>query len=183
MANIGEIFNGDNCFIKFYDSKPNIYSEQKFCQDSIEIMGKDNSSDITLNNNETENIWDNFYQSTQMFVDGTYFSYELAKEVLKKGISLRPGEQADKKPALDKIPYCKFKINLSSNKKSKGPVGKTSDFSIYYENTETFAARFPKEICENCSLKVSCRVKEIKDSHSIKFYRKQYEISKLRGKN
>jgi len=182
VANIGEIFDGDNCLIKFYDFKPNIYSDQQFCQDSIERLEKENSSNITSKANESDNIWDDFYQLTQMFVDGTYFSYDLAKKALTKGISLIPGELAGKKPALDKTNFSEFQIDPETNKISKCPRDMSPEFSIYHEDTEIYSARFSKDICNNCSIKECCRVKEIKNSYSIRFSRKQYEISKLREK-
>lgn len=182
VANIGEIFDGDNCLIKFYDFQPNIYSDQQFCKDSIERLVKENSSNITSKANESNNIWDNFFQLTQMFVDGTYFSYELANKALKKGISLIPGELAGKKPALDKTNHSEFQINPKTNKISKCPDGKIPEFSIYHEDTKTYSARFSKEVCNNCSIKECCRVKELKNSYSIKFSKKQYEVSKLREK-
>ena len=178
VANIGEIFDGENCLIKFYDFKPNIYSDQQFCEDSIEKLENNNESKEI--SDEKNSIWDNFYELTQMFVDGTYFSYDLAKNALKKGISLIPGELAGKKPSLDKIPYSEFKMDQNKNQIEECPDGKVPGFSIYHEDTETYTARFSKEICENCSLKKCCRVREIKDSYSIRFSRKQYEISKLR---
>lgn len=83
-------------------------------------------------------------------------------------------------PSLDKIPYSEFKMDQNKNQIAEYPDDKEPGFSIYHEDTEIYTARFSKEICEKYSLKKCCRVREIKDSYSIRFSRKQYEISKLR---
>ncbi len=43
MANVAEIFDGDNSLISFYDFKPNVYSDQEFCRDSIDKISDDNN--------------------------------------------------------------------------------------------------------------------------------------------
>jgi hypothetical protein len=47
-----------------------------------------------------------------MLIDGTYFSLDLAKKAISKGIELIPGELAGRKPDKTKMSYSSsFKLN------------------------------------------------------------------------
>ena len=187
-ANIVEVFDGNNAVLKHYDLQPNIYSDQNFCQDSIQKLDEDENivskkENITSDNNsvsdpDDENLLSNLIN---VFVDGTYYTFELGLKAFEKGINLIPGELAGKNPSTDKISFSEFKVD--ANKQiTECPAGCNPVFSYYHEDNQTYTARFSKEICNNCSKKEACRVQEIKDSYSIRFNEKEYFYSRLRDK-
>jgi len=156
VANIVETFDKENSVIKSYDFKPNIYSDQKFSSDTIEKLEPKNP--------------------IQAFVDGTYYTYELAKKALEKGIKLIPGELSGKKPAADKMSFTSFRIEndiIVSCAAGKIP--------IYTEkNKDTYYAVFEKDGCSCCELKEECRIDESQNINSVSFTEKRYETDRLR---
>src|SRR6056297_400330 len=95
-ANLVEVFDGDNSIIKNYDFKENIYSDQKFSADTI----NDLSAETNLDN------------PVKMIVDGAYFTVDLARKAVAKGIKLRPGQLTGRKQSQSKMSYGKtFNIN------------------------------------------------------------------------
>jgi len=184
VANVIEAFDGNNAVLKNYDLKPNIYSDQAFCKDSIKTLNKDKSLifDSKIKNQKLEPDNDNFLSKlVNVFVDGTYYSFELGMKALEHGVNLIPGELTGKKPSPDKIHLCEFEID-DNNKVKKCPEGHTPDFSIFHEDTKFHNARFSKDICDNCPIKNLCRVEEIKNAYSIRFTEKEYFYSNLRKK-
>ncbi|HMA60718.1 MAG TPA: hypothetical protein VKN64_10515 [Halanaerobiales bacterium] len=84
--NVVEAFDGENNIIKNYDLEPNTYSNQKFSRDTIKTLSKTTERKKIL----------------KMLIGGTYFSIELAKEAIKEGIKLIPGELTGRKPDKNK---------------------------------------------------------------------------------
>jgi len=89
IGNLVEQFDDENGIIKTYDLKPNIYSDQQFSNDTIEKQGAEKNQNEIL----------------QMLVDETYFSTDLAKKTILKGIELIPGELTGRKPDGSKLSY------------------------------------------------------------------------------
>ena len=186
-ANMVEFFDGNNAVLKYYDLEPNIYSDQNFCQDSIQKLDEDeNISSATESPAGTNSVpapddEDILSRLINFFVDGTYYTFELGMEALAKGINLIPGELAGKNPSTDKVGFSEFIVD-ENNQINECPEGHNPDFSYYHEDNQSYTARFHKETCNNCSKKEVCRVQEIKNSYSIRFNEKEYFYSKLKDK-
>jgi len=187
-ANMVEIFDGNNAVLKHYDLEPNIYSDQNFCQDSIQKLDEDenivaNTENDTPSTNSVPDPDNEDFLSDliNVFVDGAYYTFELGMKALEKGINLIPGELTGKNPSSDKVSFSEFKVD-ENNYICECPEGHSPDFSYYHDDNQSYTARFPKEFCNNCSKKEICRVQEIKDSYSIRFSNKEYYYSKLRDK-
>jgi hypothetical protein len=107
VANVAENFGENGSIITNYDLKPNIYSDEQFSSDIIEILS-DSYDDPAINDSEEEisntlENHDNIEQIDsssdeenapliQIFIDGAYYSFALAKKALGQGIILIPGE-------------------------------------------------------------------------------------------
>ena len=120
MGNVAELFDENGSIIIHYDLKPNIYSDQNFSQDTLNKLSEIYQQ---LEKPKTENInnfiFDSDFDFIQMIVDGAYYSFDLAKDALSKGIKLIPGQLAGKNPDKDKMSYSKTLFWKKSSKESK----------------------------------------------------------------
>jgi len=165
-ANLVEIFDEDYSIIIDYDFKPNIYSDQKFSKDTIEKLDTDKERKNPL----------------KMLVDGAYFTLELAKLAIKKGIELIPGELMGRKESESKLSFAQtFKIN-EDNLITKCINGQKPHFSKYDDEKEVFTAKFAKETCSSCSFKEQCRIQFQKKTNTVRFNRSRYLRDKIREK-
>ncbi|SDL44450.1 hypothetical protein [Halarsenatibacter silvermanii] len=101
VANVLEQFNETCSVIKSYDLKPNIYSDQKFSQDTLEKIVEDDN----IETNYDPDSQDDDSNFLKLLMDGTYYTFELAQKALNFGIKFIPGELTGKKPAQDKMTY------------------------------------------------------------------------------
>ncbi len=132
VANVAENFDENGSIITSYDLKPNIYSDEQFSSDIIEKLSDCYDNGLAINDSEEEisntpenhdsieqvdslsNEKINDEENTgliQIFIDGAYYSFALAKMALSQGINLIPGELTGRKPAKDKMNYTSFKVN------------------------------------------------------------------------
>lgn len=208
VANVVECFNDGNGIITNYDLQPNIYSDEQFSADIIEQLSNINVKDQNNNNcNNNEIIKDDLKEETsdaseensninqkescsneektdliKVFIDGAYYSFELAKKALSLGIMLIPGELTGRKPAKDKMGYEKFKVDEKEKIVLECANGKEPVKSEFNEDTNTYTAKFAKEDCLNCPYRESCRIKEQVKFNSVNFSEQQYATAKLREK-
>lgn len=138
-GNVVEVFDGKNSIIKHYDLKPNTYSDQRFSSDTIKTLSK-----------ETENK-----EPLKMLIDGTYFSLELSKEAISKGIKLIPGELTGRKPDDTKLNYStNFTVN-DKNIITSCAEGHKPFYSNYDDESEVFTAKFLKRTVKTVTSKKS----------------------------
>lgn len=194
-ANVVEIFDENGSIITNYDLKPNIYSDKHFSSDIIEILSdiyddattndsEDKISNTLENPDKIEQINSSIQEENtaliQIFIDGAYYSFDLAKKALSLGIILIPGELTGRKPAEDKMSYASFKVNEQEKVITECANEKEPVKSEFNEDTDTYTAKFNKEDCHGCPHKESCRVKEQVKYNSIRFSEQQYATAKLR---
>jgi len=195
VANVAEAFDENGSIIISYDLKPNIYSDEEFGFDIIELLAQ-LYDDPELNDSQTgiSNPLENHSKIEQInyaadednrdliqiFIDGAYYSFDLAKKALSLGIILIPGELVGRKPAADKMGYASFKIDEQEKIITECANGKKPVKSEFNQNTDTYTAKFDKEDCQDCPHKESCRIKEQVKYNSIRFSEQQYATSKLR---
>jgi hypothetical protein len=168
-ANVVEFFDGDNSVIKSYDFKPNIYADQSFSADTLDKLTDDPA------------IKDDPENPFKLFMDGAYYSYDLAKKAIKAGIKYMPGELMGKKPAADKMTvYENFNLDSDYENILSCASDKKPDYQEKNDDKNSFYAIFDKEKCTDCKLKSECRIKTKKKHNSISFTEKQYKTGKLR---
>lgn len=166
-ANLVEQFDDENGIIKTYDLKPNIYSDQQFSNDTIEKLS------VEQNQNEI----------LQMLIDGTYFSIDLAKKALSKGIELIPGELTGRKPDDSKLSYgSTFIVDEEENVISACFKGHEPVSTNYDEEKEIYTAKFSKDICAECECIELCRIKVQKQINTVRFSKKRYMSDTIREK-
>jgi len=198
VANVTESFDEDNSVITSYDFQPNTYSDEQFSEDTIEKIGNKNTDkDDTINTenekkqeiNSTMDISENLSQTSkteenkdliQIFIDGTYYSFKLARKALSMGILLIPGELTGRKPAEDKMGYDHFEIDEQTQKVTECADGKKPVKSDYNEDTGTYTAKFDKEDCNNCHNCSICRIQEQVKFFTVRFTEQRYATDKLR---
>jgi len=177
VANIMETFDDNNSVIKGYDYQQNIHSDQKFCEKTIDKVGNDNSVDP--DNKEQ----DQDFNLIQAFIDGTYYSFALAKKAISKGIMLIPGELTGRKPSSDKMSYYNsFKIDETKEAITECANGNKPIYTEKNDDTNTYYALFEKEECNNCPYQEECRIVQNKDVNSVSITEKRYQTDKLREK-
>ncbi len=166
-ANVVELFDGNNSVIKSYDFKPNIYADQNFSADTLDKLSNDPA------------IKDDPKNQFKLFMDGAYYSYDLARKAIKAGIKYMPGELMGKKPAADKMTvYENFDIDSDYENILSCANEKKPDYQEKNHDKNSFYAIFDKEKCADCRLKSECRIKAKKKHNSISFTEKQYETGK-----
>ena len=157
-ANVVEVFDGDNSIIKNYDFKENIYSDQKFSADTIDDLAKETSLDNPL----------------KMIVDGAYFTIDLAKKAVAKGIELIPGQLTGRKQSESKMSYGKT-FNLDEDNLVTSCVnGEEPFYSNYDAEKDVCTAKFSKKVCAACSLKEECRIQFQKKANTARFDKDRY---------
>ncbi len=166
-ANLVEQFDDENGIIKTYDLKPNIYSDQQFSNDTIEKLS------VEQNQNEI----------LQMLIDGTYFSIDLAKKALSKGIELIPGELTGRKPDNSKLSYgSTFIVDKDENLVSSCFKDNEPVSTNYDEEKEIYTAKFSTDICAECDCMKLCRIQKQKKFNTVRFSRKRYMSDSIRKK-
>ena len=157
-ANLVEVFDGDNSIIKNYDFKENIYSDQKFSADTI----NDLSAETNLDN------------PVKMIVDGAYFTVDLARKAVAKGIKLIPGQLTGRKQSQSKMSYGKtFNIN-DDNLVTSCINGEKPFYSNYDAEKKVCTAKFFKKVCASCKLKEECRIQFQKKANTARFDKDRY---------
>ena len=168
-ANVVEFFDRDNSVIKSYDFKPNIYPDQSFSGDTLAKLNNDPAVKCDLDN------------PFKLFMDGAYYSYDLAKKAIESGIKYMPGELTGKKPAVEKMSFYE-NFNLDSDYENilSCANDKKPDYQEKNYNKNSFYAIFNKQKCDDCKLKSECRIKNKKKHNSVSFTEKRYDTGKLR---
>jgi len=168
-ANVVEVFDQDNSVIKSYDFKPNIYSDQDFSADTLKKLSNDQTLNISINN------------PLKVFMDGAYYTYELAKEAFDKGIIYMPGELTGKKPAADKMTYYEnFNLDVNDENILSCTEGVEPEYQKKNPDKNSFYAIFDKQKCADCNRQSECRIKSNKKHNSVRFTEKRYETGRLR---
>src|SRR6056297_3521162 len=168
-ANVVEVFDQDNSVVKSYDFKPNIYSDQDFSADTLKKLSNDQTLNISINN------------PLKVFMDGAYYTYELAKEALDKGIIYMPGELTGKKPAADKMTYYEnFNLDVNDENILSCTEGVEPEYQKKNPDKNSFYAIFDKQKCADCNRQSECRIKSNKKHNSVRFTEKRYETGRLR---
>jgi hypothetical protein len=165
VANVVESFNDTNSVITSYDLKPNVYSDSKFADDTIEKL----ASEIK----DTDN-------KTQLIVDGGFYENDKAKEALSKGIELIPGELVGRKPSNDKLSYSSFIVDDENNSIVKCAYGIAPVQSYYSSNSYT--AKFSKDECSKCPHYKKCPIKKQRKYNTVRFSEKRYRTDLQREK-
>lgn len=149
------------------DLKPNIYSDQQFSNDIIEKLSDESNQNCFL----------------QMLIDGTYFSIDLAKKALSKGIELIIGELTGGKPDDSKLSYgSPFIIDKEKNVIFSCFKGHEPVSTNYDEEKEIYTAKFSKDTCAECDCIKQCRIQAQKKFTNVRFSRKRYMSDSIREK-
>ena len=165
-ANVVEMFDDNNNIIKSYDFKENIYSDQNFSNDTIKKLSKKTDPENPI----------------KMLVDGAYFTLDLAKKALAKGIELIPGQLVGRKEDKSKLSYgITFKVNKDNL--ITGCINNCKPFySNYDEQKDVCTAKFSKEICSECNFKEKCRISFQKKANTVRFNKSRYFRDIIREK-
>lgn len=166
VANLVQAYGDKKQVITHYDLKENTYSDVQFAFDVVEKLGKNRSED----------------ESTQILVDGGYYSYDVDKKAKESNIEIIPGELSGRKPDKDKISYGEFEVSEDSNTIIKCPANQTPAESYFSEKKSTYTAKFTKQQCEQCPLMSNCPIKKQKKLNVVRFSKKRYQIDQLRLK-
>jgi len=161
VANVVESFNDEERVITQYDLKQNIYSDQQFAKDIIEVMPEGDPND-----------------KTKLIVDGTYYTDDIAQTASMKNIELIPTQLAGKKPESNKLEYHEFKVDETENIIISCPAGEKPYAS--YNSKNSYTAYFDRTRCEECPLRDKCRIKITKNKATIRVSEKTYRTSLLR---
>ena len=179
VANVLEQFDDTCSVIKSYDLKPNIYSDQKFSQDTLEKIVDDDNIDTNCDS-DTQEDDSNFLK---LLMDGTYYTFELAQKALSFGIKFIPGDLTGKKPAQDKMTYFEnFTLDEEREKILSCAGGYEPVYQEKQDDKDRIYAVFAQKPCKQCELKAQCRVNINSKHNSVRFTIKRYEIGRLRQK-
>lgn len=145
VGNLEETFDEKGSIITAYDYQPNNYSDNKFCKETIERMGKQEES-VTL------------------ITDGAYGGSENVAAAMKNNINLVTTTLLGKDP--NKV-QAGFEIDETTHSITKCPGGHTPTKSCYYPKYGLYRSNFDKSICEQCQYKDKCGIKFQKNSAFI----------------
>ncbi|TDO89394.1 transposase-like protein DUF772 [Halanaerobium saccharolyticum] len=160
-CNISETASPDNSVQMIIDVsvEPNINSDVNFLNDRLE----------EINIKAPVN---------KLVVDGAYYGSDTVNSASKTDTEIIPTELTGSNPK-----YSTAGFTLS---KKQGviscPMGKVPDKDKYLENSDTYAAWFEKEDCEECEFRSECPVNEQKKSMTVRFTQTRHDRDKLRAK-
>lgn len=169
VANIVNAYDGKNQIITHYDLEPNIYSDQKFAEEIIEVLPQDKS---TKNTAEPKNL----------ITDGAYYSDELAQTAKEHRINLIPGELTGAKPNSEKLSYDQFKVDEQTHQVKECPGGQKPDEAYYDIKGKCYTVKMSKEKCAVCPFQEQCPIKPQKKMNVAYFSEKRYRTDQLRSR-
>jgi hypothetical protein len=169
VANVVNAYDSKNQVIIHYDLEPNIYSDQKFADDTIKVLSQ---QDLANNINEKKSL----------ITDGTYYSDELAQTANSHNIDLIPGELTGVKPNPEKLSYDQFKVDEANHQVNSCPGGQTPDEAYYDVKGKCYTVKMSKEKCAVCPLQDKCPMKPQKKMNVVYFSEKRYRTDLLRAR-
>lgn len=156
VGNLREECNESDSIVTQYDVKKATYSDPQFTKDLLETLGVQ----------ETER---------ELLVDGAYYSDESAKQAKEQRIHMIPSGIVGRAPKGD---YSAFEIEERDQEVIQCPQGNKPIHQKYSKGI--YKAYFEKEVCEKCSLREKCPIKEQKRRYMLKVSETQYHTSKVR---
>jgi hypothetical protein len=157
-ANIVEKFDDENRMITQYDLKKNIYSDQRFAQDTVERLTVEKDGVTAL-------------------VDGAYYSEEIAKCAKSKNIKMVPTNLVGRSKASG---YEKFEMDEKRHIVKRCPSGHKPINSTFKEGS--YRAHFNVKHCSNCPLRENCSVVKQKKSYLFNVSEKRVHRCQLIAK-
>lgn len=112
--------------------------------------------------------------------DGAYSGEEVEKECEKNGVTQHFSGIKGPEPTGDRIPLCDAEFD--DHKMTGCPMGYEPFEQRYNPDTGWYGGRMKKEVCDGCSLREKCFVKECKKFYSYGFYHRQLIVSRKREK-
>jgi hypothetical protein len=165
VANVVNAYNETNQVISHYDLQPNIYSDQKFAQDTLEQLGNPEATEKKTIN-----------------VDGTYYTDELAQTAAAGNIDLIPGQLTGTKPNPEKLGYDHFEVDEPTHQVNACPAGYKPEKAYYDIKAKSYTVKMSKEICADCPLQDQCPIKNQKKDNVARFSEKRYHNDQIRSK-
>ena len=141
VGNFVEAVGEEGSIITDYDEQKNVYPDQKFCEDVINDMGKQEER-VTL------------------VADGAYFSADNLDKATANNIDLVSTALADKTP--DGV-ISEFVSDNDKHIVTKCPAGNAPISCVYNEEKGQYTLRFTKACCESCRYKENCKAKLLKN--------------------
>ena len=169
VANVVNSYDSKNQVIIHYDLEPNIYSDQKFADDTIKVLSQ-------------QDFADNITEKKNLITDGTYYSDELAQTANIHNIDLIPGELTGVKPNPEKLSYDQFKVDEANHQVNSCPGGQTPDEAYYDVKGKCYTVKMSKEKCAVCPLQAKCPMKPQKKMNVVYLSEKRYRTDLLRAR-
>lgn len=171
VGNVLNAYDGDNQVITHYDLKPNIYSDTKFMEDTINKLSCNSVPDEQA---ETA--------KTTLNVDGAYYSDELSEQAATYNIHLIPGELTGAKPDPEKLGYDRYEIDEQNHQVNQCPGGQKPDETYYDVKGKCYTVKMSTEKCAACPFQDQCPMKPQKKMNVIRFSEKRYHNDQLRAR-
>jgi hypothetical protein len=142
VGNLVETFDDQGALITSYDYQQNSHSDSSFCKETIEKLGKQETS-MTL------------------LADGAYSSIENMELATEYNIELITTALLGKSPD---VTLADFQLDEHNKEIIKCPAGFSPYKTRYYEESGMYRASFNKATCEQCPLREKCGAKLQKKS-------------------
>jgi hypothetical protein len=130
VGNVLNAFDGKNQLVMHYDIEPNIHSDPKFTDETIDFVAATNpvADNKAIDNTTTDNTKTEEEKVT-LITDGSYYTDELSQKAANHNINFIPGELTGAKPNPGKLGYDKFKIDEETYQVIECPNGQKPDES------------------------------------------------------
>jgi len=135
------------------------------------------NSDVNFLNNRLQGI-NQKAPLDKLVVDGAYYGSDSIKSALKTETEIIPTELTGSTP---KYSTANFELSEKQGIISC-PMGHQPERDKYLESSDTYAAWFKKEDCENCEFRSKCPISEQKKSMTVRFTQKRHDRDQLRAK-
>jgi len=135
------------------------------------------NSDVNFLNNRLQGI-NQKAPLDKLVVDGAYYGTDSINSALKTETEIIPTELTGSTP---KYSTANFELSEKQGIISC-PIGHHPERDKYLESSDTYAAWFKKEDCENCEFRSKCPISEQKKSMTVRFTQKRHDRDKLRVK-
>jgi hypothetical protein len=145
VGNLVETFDHNGAIITSYDYRENSHSDSRFCKETIEKLGLQ----------ETK---------TTLLADGAYASVENVELAASNNIDLVTTALLGKSPD---VVQSDFQLDTVKKEVIKCPAGNKPYKTSYYEKTGIYRASFNKKTCEHCPLREQCGAKLQKKSSYV----------------
>ena len=145
VGNVVETLGEDCSIITDFDYQPNTYSDNQFCKDVIENIGKQDEK-VTL------------------IADGAYHSEENTAKAKENNIELIATALTGQAPAKE---IANFELSENKEKIVKCPLGKSPIKCTHSDKAGTYRAVMERKYCANCPYQGKCKVKFQKNTAVI----------------